>query len=680
MNMHWIDWSIVAGLIAILTFAALSTRRYTKSVSAFLAAERCGGRYLLSVANGIAQVGVITLVSYFEQGYEAGFTAKWWGFLEGPVWIFLGLSGWVYYRYRQTRAMTLAQFFEMRYSKNFRIFAGLICFLSGIVNFGIFPAIGARFFIWLCGLPDCIEILGLTISMYPLLMFLLLSISLVFTFLGGQIAIMITDFLQGSLCNLVFAALILFMLLSFDWSQITDSLLSIESGKSAIDPYDVQEQDSFNIWFYLIGILIFFYGPLGWQGTAGYNCSAKSAHEMKMATIIGGWRWYVLMLIVTLLPICVRTYMTHPDFAEQATVVVQQIEEIGEGSESVTELQRQARTPLFLGHFIPIGFLGLLCAAFLGAFISTHDTYLHSWGSMFIQDVVMPFKKKKLSTEEHIKLLRKSIFGVAIFIFLFSLILSQVQHVIFFTAISAAIFTGAVGIVIIGGLYWKRGTTRAAWVTMTQGMILAGLGFLITQGGGPEYATQARDMGFWQSLDHFFEYLGMEGDFFPLMDFVFGLNGQVMTFWIIVISVVTYVLVSLFGPQSVHNMDKLLHRGQYAIKGDESTSFKDSETVAEKLGITKEFTKSDKVVACITLAWPLIWFIVFVVGSILYKSMGISDEAWLKFWHFWTWLIFSLSVVVTLWFIIGGYLDIRYLYRKLAGLKADQTDDGSVEK
>jgi len=166
--------------------------------------------------------------------------------------------------------------------------------------------------------------------------------------------------------------------------------------------------------------VIFFYSPLGWQGTAGYNCSAKSPHEMKMATIIGGWRWYVLMLIVTFLPICVRTYMTHPDFAEQSVVVKQKLAEIGEtpkeaptglpdesapsptGEEegataSETELQRQARAPLFLGHFIPIGFLGLLCAAFLGAFISTHDTYLHSWGSMLVQDVILPLRKKPLS-------------------------------------------------------------------------------------------------------------------------------------------------------------------------------------------------------------------------------------------------------------------------------------------
>jgi len=41
--------------------------------------------------------------------------------------------------------MTLAQFFEVRYSKAFRLFTGGLAFLAGIANFGIIPAVGARF-------------------------------------------------------------------------------------------------------------------------------------------------------------------------------------------------------------------------------------------------------------------------------------------------------------------------------------------------------------------------------------------------------------------------------------------------------------------------------------------------------------------------------------------------------
>ena len=39
MNMQAVDWAIVIGLLLVLLGGALSTRRYTKSVAAFLAAH-----------------------------------------------------------------------------------------------------------------------------------------------------------------------------------------------------------------------------------------------------------------------------------------------------------------------------------------------------------------------------------------------------------------------------------------------------------------------------------------------------------------------------------------------------------------------------------------------------------------------------------------------------------------
>ena len=38
------------------------------------------------------------------------------------------------------------------------VLAGLIEFLAGIVNFGIFPAVGARFFVNYCGFPDTVAL------------------------------------------------------------------------------------------------------------------------------------------------------------------------------------------------------------------------------------------------------------------------------------------------------------------------------------------------------------------------------------------------------------------------------------------------------------------------------------------------------------------------------------------
>src|SRR5436190_20774351 len=105
MNLHLIDWLIVFGMIGLLLCAALYPSRHTTSVSAFLAANRCGRRYLIALALAMAGTGVTTLVYWFQIYYETGFPAYWWSSLTEPALIVIALSGWVVYRYRQTRAM-----------------------------------------------------------------------------------------------------------------------------------------------------------------------------------------------------------------------------------------------------------------------------------------------------------------------------------------------------------------------------------------------------------------------------------------------------------------------------------------------------------------------------------------------------------------------------------------------
>ena len=55
MNLSWIDWTIMAVAVVLLRAVSLSTRSYMKGVADFLAANRCAGRYLLTIAGGDGQ-------------------------------------------------------------------------------------------------------------------------------------------------------------------------------------------------------------------------------------------------------------------------------------------------------------------------------------------------------------------------------------------------------------------------------------------------------------------------------------------------------------------------------------------------------------------------------------------------------------------------------------------------
>jgi len=642
--MHALDWWIVGALLVVLSAAALATRRYTTTVGAFLVANRCGGRYIISMANAMAGLGVITLVGLFEQNYQVGYTAIWWNTLTEPVLVVMALSGWVLYRFRQTRAMTLAQFFEMRYSRNFRVFTGLVAFMAGLVNFGIFPAVGARFFIALCGLPETFAVAGLSLSTYPTLMIGLLSISIAYTFLGGHIAIMVTDFIQGVFANVVFIAVIVFLLVTFDWAHISAALLDTPPKESLVHPMHVGDETHFNPGFFMIAAVIIFYGVLTWQGTQGYNCCARDAHEAKMVGILYGWRFRVLLLIAIVVPIVVRTVLVHPAYTEQAAAVEQTLAAINAPSAGETRtLLSQMRTPVVLGVILPTGLLGLMCAAMLAALLSTYDTYLHSWGSILVQDVILPFRRRPFTPRQHLWLLRASIFAVAVFIFGFSLLFRQTQYILMFLAITGAVFFGGAGSAIIGGLYWKRGTTAGAWGAMITGITLSLAGVVLAQ--------------------------QVEG---------FPITGQEMTFIAIAASVVVYVGVSLLGPRSEADMDRLLHRGPYALADDTSVAYGEASTWRERLGLSREFTRGDRFITYISVGWPVAWTLIFIGGTIYNFFVPVPAERWLRFWHGWTWVVVAASIAVVTWFTIGGARDMVYLFRNLRR-REDPLEDGRVE-
>jgi len=49
-NLHALDFAIIGVLLAIVAGYAIYSQRFTRSVADFLSANRCAGRYLLTVA------------------------------------------------------------------------------------------------------------------------------------------------------------------------------------------------------------------------------------------------------------------------------------------------------------------------------------------------------------------------------------------------------------------------------------------------------------------------------------------------------------------------------------------------------------------------------------------------------------------------------------------------------
>lgn len=645
MNLSTIDWIIAISIFAMLIAVAWYTTRYTRSVAAFLAADRSAGRYLLSISSGMADLGAISIIANFEKFYQAGFSAAWWGTILGPVALVLTVSGFVIYRFRETRALTLAEFFERRYSRRFRIFAGILAFGSGIINYGIFPGVTARFLIYFMGLPTEFSLLGFDVPTLVPVMLIMLSAALMLTLAGGQITVMVTDFLQGQLVNIVMLAIMILLLVTIGFDTIVEGLQMAPPGESKLNPLDQANIPDFNVWFFVMMALLNVYGTMAWQGSSGYNASATNAHEAKMARMLGGFRGMVTSFVIMLLPIAAYALMQHPSFTGLADTVNQELATIGDD-----QTRKQMTVPIVVSHILPAGMMGLFATVILAASLTTDDTYLHSWGSIFIQDVLMPFRKRRLEPAAHLRLLRLAMVGVAAFAFIFSLLFPLQAYIFMFFQITGAIYLGGAGAVIIGGLYWSRGTTAGAWAAMLTGSTLA-VGGIVLQNI------------IWPRISN--------GIAFPF-------NGMEMSFGAAIIAMSVYVLVSLATCRKPANMDALLHRGAYAVEGDHAESHARPVTGLRSLGITSEYTRGDKVIYILNLSLFFVVFIPFVIGTIWGLVWGLPEWAWIKYW--WFKLMFTLIVgtAATIWFIIGGFGDMKRLFRTLATARSTVSDDGFV--
>ena len=690
MNLHLVDWLIVFVALVGMFYSVSFSSGLMKSVTDFLSAGRTAGRYLISVSSGVAGLGAISVVMFLEMGYIAGFSLAWWGLSQGIIILMLTMSGWVIYRFRSTRCLTLAQFFEKRYSRKFRIFTGIVAFTAGIINFGIFPAVGAQFFISYCGLPE--SFIG--IPVFPLVMIILLSISLYFVYTGGQIAVIIADFFQGIFATFVLIVVVLYLFFSVGWDQVSHSLeqtplkLAKEEitklqddeaymklsdkekekrkneidekyeNSSRINPFKTSNVEDFNFWYFLIGIIGIMYGTMGWQGSQAYNSSAKSAHEAKMGSVLAGFRGLPQGLFFLLVPVLIYVFMNHADYASVAASVELSLQDL-----ETDTLRSQMRGPIVLSTVLPIGLLGAFAALMVAAFISTHDTYLHSWATILVQDVIMPFREKPFDKDTHLKVLRYAILGVAVFIFFFSLLFQQNQAIALFFAITAAIFAGGSGAVIIGGLYWDKGTTKAAWTAIIIGAFISVSGVLVKQ-----ISVE------W--LNDTSSYVQLKN----ILEFIRNINGQ--EYWGISMgaSAFAYVVVSALDNSEPFNMDKLLNRGKYAIEGEKKIVNENTELGWKIFLMGEEFTKGDKLIYILNYVWTGIWTLVFIVGTIYNLSNEVSDASWMFFWRNYIYIFIVISLVIIVWFTVGGFHDLKIMMDKLKTEKRDHHDDGWVSE
>lgn len=743
--MHWIDWLIVIVPVTAVLWLAIYAKKYVRGIADFLASGRVAGRYVICVGDMQAGLAVITLIAMCEKEYLTGLAIGFWWKLVFPVTIFMSLTGYCLYRFRETKCLSLGQFLEMRYNRPLRIIAAFVRTAAEMMTNAIGPAVAARFFIYFVGLPLTVNLFGFELSTYALVMILLLSMSIMVIWPGGRISLLVTDALQGLMSYPIFVIFTVFVLSEISWmNDVTPVMLDRVPGESFLNPTDISSLRDFN----LFAMFVFIFGSIlnraAWIGndTSG---SGRNAHEQKMAGILGAWRNGFGMVMMTLLAVFMITVMLGNRFAEEAREIridliskvaeetipdvdvrnnvirditalpavkhtigvdepysrennpdtmylntaFENLDETPDGNSQFQEfrtLYYQMMAPMVLKKSLPVGIMGLFVLLMVMLMLSTDDSRIFNAASTLIQDVIMPFRKKPFEPKQHLFWLRCMSAFVCLFFLFASLFFAQIDFIFMFISIMTGLWLGAAGPIMIGGLYTSWGTTIGAFCALIFGSGTSLLGLIIQRTWAsniyPWLIKSGNDVyvnAVFNKVTEIFEpYIVWE-----MSPTKFPINSIEIYFITAMLGIIAYIVGSLITCRKPYNLARMLHRGKYSTdeKKEVSSPWTWKNIYGKLIGIDNNYTTGDKVIAWSVFGYAIIFqfFISFVCVAI-WNAISPWPAKWWSIYFFINIVVVGIIVgcISTVWFMIGGIVDLKRLFKDLEKRVDNPLDDGWV--
>ncbi len=440
MNFHLADWIILLLYLGISVFIGLWARRYVENMEGYFVAGRRVKVALGSATLIATEIGVVTFMYFGELGYVTGFSCFVLGIIGALGYFVIGKTGFVVSGLRRLNIITIPEFYELRYGRHVRLLGGILLFLGGVLNMGVFLRMDGIFLT---------EAIGFSPELLAIVMTIMLVVVISYTVFGGMFSVVITDFIQFVVLSFGMLIATIFILVRVDIAAIA-SAVTQQFGEAGVNPV---ANPRFG-WTFLLWMMI------GSVAISVLNQPAVSKSFASESPDVG--RKVFLFTGITL----AGRYMI-PMFWGIAALAM-----FG------PTLNPTAAMPKLLGTVVPSGFLGLMIAGMLAASMSTYSAYLLAWSSVATRDIIAPLSRKGLSDKMTIRLSRIISTAIGVFILVFGLFYEIPATAFQFIAITGAMYAaGAFGCVAFG-LYWKKANTIGAYCSLSLGAF-APVAFLV---------------------------------------------------------------------------------------------------------------------------------------------------------------------------------------------------------
>ena len=445
-NFSPLDWGIVVCYLMISLVIGLLVKKYASTMTAYIGAGRGVGTWLGIATMTGTELGLITVMYSAEKGFKGGFAAFHIAVLAGVVTLLVGVTGFIVVPLRAHGVLTIPEYYELRYGRDTRVLGGCVLAFGGILNMGLFLKIGSMFIVGITGLSHD----GVAL---PLVMTGLLTLVLVYTVLGGMISVIITDYIQFVVLSGGIILTTLWGIHQLGWATIFETMIQ-QKGEKGFNPFlEGEFGTEYVVWMAFLGLI----GCAVWPTAVARALAMESKEAVKRQYMWSSVSFTIRFMIPYFWGICAFVFIVTqaPDLQELFFVQ-------DSSPDAKPELSALYALPVYLGRLLPVGVIGLISAAMIAAFMSTHDSYLLCWSSVITQDIIAPLRRKPLSVRQRVNLTRLLIVVIGIYILAWGLFYEGGDAIWDYMAITGAIyFTGAFAL-LAGGLYWKRASRWGA--------------------------------------------------------------------------------------------------------------------------------------------------------------------------------------------------------------------------
>ncbi|MDH5466713.1 MAG: sodium:solute symporter family protein [Candidatus Aminicenantes bacterium] len=452
-NFATIDWVIVMVYICIPVVIGVIVRKYVRQLSDFIVAGRSLRLFVAIATLTGTELGLVTVMYNAELGFKHGFSAFHVGIIETVCILAIGLTGFIVYKLRELRVMTIPEFYEMKFGRNVRIIGGFLLATGGILNMGLFLQAGARFMMGVTGYSNPAGL--------KLFMSVMLIMVLVYTVMGGMVSVVLNDFLQFIVLSIGMLVGSYFAITKIGWGNLFRAPETVNQA-SWFNP--VAEGSGFGSIYVIFMVVLTFSAGALWQSGTLRALAAKSPKVAKQLFAWSSVSYLARRVIPMLWGIC-------------AFVFISQTPKLLSAFQGPDAINSQFGMPIFLAKILPSGFLGLIAAGMFAAFMSTHDSYLLSWSSVITQDIVAPLKKGELSDKSRMLITRISIVSIGMFLLIWGLWFEAPVSLWNYMAVTGTIYLAGAFTVVTAGLYWKKASKTGATIALFAGLLaILGIG------------------------------------------------------------------------------------------------------------------------------------------------------------------------------------------------------------